>query len=84
MDISIAAIMSIVALAIVVIISCINEDLHVGFLSIGLAIIVGGVWGIDANSAHRDGGLFSKRTSIWRLGAVDFALYRRLFMAFTE
>ena len=45
MDISIAAIMSIVALAIVVIISCINEDLHVGFLSVGLAIIVGGIWG---------------------------------------
>ncbi|MHC1757999.1 MAG: SLC13 family permease [Negativicutes bacterium] len=45
MDISIAAIMSIVALTIVVVISCVNEDLHVGFLSIGLAIIVGGVWG---------------------------------------
>ena len=45
MDISMAAIMSIAALTIVVIISCINEDLHVGFLSIGLAIIVGGVWG---------------------------------------
>ncbi|HWR40731.1 MAG TPA: SLC13 family permease [Patescibacteria group bacterium] len=45
MEISMAAIMSIVALAIVVIISCINEDLNVGFLSIGFAIIVGGVWG---------------------------------------
>lgn len=45
MDISLAAIMSIVALAIVVIISCVNEDLNVGFLSIGFAIIVGGVWG---------------------------------------
>jgi len=44
MDISIAAIMSIVALVIVVVISCINEDLNVGFLSIGFAIIVGGVW----------------------------------------
>jgi di/tricarboxylate transporter len=45
MDISIAAIMSIVALTVVVVISCVNEDLHVGFLSIGFAIIVGGMWG---------------------------------------
>ena len=45
MDISLAAIMSIVALAIVVIISCVNEDLNVGFLSIGFAIIVAGIWG---------------------------------------
>lgn len=37
--------MSIVALLIVVIISCINEDLNVGFLAIGFAIIVGGIWG---------------------------------------
>ena len=43
MDISLAAIMSIVALTIVVIISCVNEDLHVGFLSVGFAIIVGGM-----------------------------------------
>ncbi len=42
--ISMAAIMSIVALAIVIIISCVNEQLHVGFLSIGFAIIVGGIW----------------------------------------
>lgn len=42
--ISTAAIASIVALAIVVIISCINEDLHVGFLSVGFAIIVGGIF----------------------------------------
>ncbi|SDE73667.1 SLC13 family permease [Sporomusa acidovorans] len=45
MEISIAAIMSMVALVIVVIISCVNEDLNVGFLSIGFAIIVGGIWG---------------------------------------
>ena len=45
MDISMPAIMSIVALAIVVIISCVNEDLNVGFLSIGFAIIVAGLWG---------------------------------------
>ncbi|SCM80729.1 Dicarboxylate carrier MatC domain protein [uncultured Sporomusa sp.] len=45
MDISLAAIMSIIALVIVVIISCVNEDLNVGFLSIAFAIIVGGFWG---------------------------------------
>lgn len=45
MEVSAAAIASMVALAIVVIISCVNEDLNVGFLSIGFAIIVGGVWG---------------------------------------
>jgi di/tricarboxylate transporter len=45
MDISLAAIMSIVALTVVVIISCVNEDLNVGFLSIGFAIIVAGLWG---------------------------------------
>lgn len=45
MDISLAAIMSIVALLIVVIISCVNEDLNVGILGIGFAIIVGGLWG---------------------------------------
>ena len=45
MDISLAAMMSIVALAIVVIISCVNEDLNVGFLGIAFAILVGGLWG---------------------------------------
>jgi di/tricarboxylate transporter len=45
MDLSIAAIMSIVALTVLVIISCVNEDLNVGFLGIGFAILVGGVWG---------------------------------------
>ena len=45
MDISTVAIASIIALVIVVIISCVNEDLHVGFLAIGFAIIVAGVWG---------------------------------------
>lgn len=45
MEISLAAIMSIVALLIVVIISCVNEDLNVGFLGIAFAIIVGGIWG---------------------------------------
>lgn len=45
MDISLPAIMSIVALLIVVVISCVNEDLNVGFLAIGFAIIVAGIWG---------------------------------------
>ena len=45
MEFTLAAIMSIVALVTVVIISCVNEDLNVGFLAIGFAIIVGGIWG---------------------------------------
>ena len=45
MEISTAAIMSIIALLILVGISCVNEDLNVGFLGIGFAIIVGGIWG---------------------------------------
>lgn len=44
MDISTAALASIVALVIVVIISCVNEDLNVGFLGIGFAIVVGGLF----------------------------------------
>jgi di/tricarboxylate transporter len=47
---SIAAIMSIAALIIVVVISCINEELHVGFLAIGLSIVVGGVWADTSGS----------------------------------
>ena len=38
-------------LLIVVIISCINEDLNVGFLAIGFAIIVAGVWGDTKGAA---------------------------------
>ena len=49
-EISFAAWMSLLALAIVVIISCINEDLNVGFLSIAFAIVVGGMW-VDLNAA---------------------------------
>lgn len=44
MEISVAALMSIIALAIVVIISCINEDINVGILGIAFAILVGGIW----------------------------------------
>jgi di/tricarboxylate transporter len=43
--------MSIIALVIVVVISCVNEDLHVGFLAIGLAILVGGIWGKTTGAA---------------------------------
>lgn len=43
-EISLAAWMSLLALAIVVVISCINEDLNVGFVSIAFAIVVGGIW----------------------------------------
>ena len=45
MEISTAALASMIALVIVVIISCVNEDLNVGFLGIGFAIIVGGLFG---------------------------------------
>jgi di/tricarboxylate transporter len=38
-----AALLSIVALALVVLVSCINEEIHPGILSIGFAILVGGV-----------------------------------------
>lgn len=43
-EISLAAWMSLLALAVVVVISCINENLNVGFLSIAFAVMVGGVW----------------------------------------
>lgn len=36
--------MSLFALTIVVIISCINEDVNVGFLSVAFGIVVGGIW----------------------------------------
>lgn len=36
--------MSIIALVILVAISCVKDDLNVGFLGIGFAIIVGGIW----------------------------------------
>ena len=44
LGVSLAAWMSILALTIVIIISCINEELHVGNLSIAFAIIVGAVF----------------------------------------
>lgn len=45
MDISTAALMSIIALVVLVAISCVNDELNVGFLGIGFAILVGGIWG---------------------------------------
>ena len=44
MDISLPALVSILALVILVGISCVNEDLNVGFLGIAFGIIVGGVF----------------------------------------
>lgn len=41
---TIGAIMSILALAIVVIISCVKEEIHPGILGIGFGILVGGIW----------------------------------------
>lgn len=44
MEISTAALMSIIALLVVVVISCIKDDLNVGFLGIAAAILVGGLF----------------------------------------
>ena len=44
MEISLPALVSILALVILVGISCVNEDLNVGFLGIAFGIIVGGVF----------------------------------------
>ena len=44
LGVSLAAWMSILALTIVIIISCINEELHVGNLSIAFGIVVGAVF----------------------------------------
>ena len=44
MDISLPALVSILALVIIVGISCVNEDLNVGFLGIAFGIIVGGIF----------------------------------------
>jgi len=44
LGVSLAAWMSILALTIVIIISCINENLHVGFLAIAFGIVVGAVF----------------------------------------
>ena len=44
MDISLPALVSILALVILVGISCVNDDLNVGFLGIAFGIIVGGVF----------------------------------------
>ena len=44
MDISLPALVSILALVILVGISCVNEDLNVGFLGIAFGIIVGGIF----------------------------------------
>jgi di/tricarboxylate transporter len=44
LGVSLAAWMSILALAIVIIISCVNENLHVGLLGIAFGIIVGAIF----------------------------------------
>jgi len=40
----VAALVSLIALALVIVVSCVKERLHPGIFSIGVAIIVGGVW----------------------------------------
>jgi len=44
LGVSLAAWMSILALAIVIIISCVNEELHVGNLAIAFGIVVGAIF----------------------------------------
>lgn len=44
-EITTAALMSLIALCIVIIVSCVNEEWNPGMLSIFFAIIVGGYWG---------------------------------------
>jgi di/tricarboxylate transporter len=44
LEITTAALMSLIALCIVIIISCVNEELNPGFLSIFFAIVVGGLF----------------------------------------
>ncbi len=56
LGVSLAAWMSILALTIVIIISCVNEELHVGLLSIAFAIIVGAVF-MDMRAAQGRGGV---------------------------
>ena len=73
MDISMAAIASIVALAIVVIISCINEDLNVGILSIGFAIIVGSIFAPDIIAAS--GGKIKNVTGATIMGYFPTGLF---------
>jgi di/tricarboxylate transporter len=41
---STAALMSLIAVIVVVVISMVNEDLNVGILGIGFGIVVGGIW----------------------------------------
>ena len=53
--ISLAAWMSILALTIVIVISCFFEELHVGLLSIAFAIIVGAIFMDDVGRKDRDG-----------------------------
>ena len=56
MDISLPALVSILALVILVGISCVNEDLNVGFLGIAFGIIVGGgnIWRGARVGKHMD------------------------------
>lgn len=73
MDISMAAWASIVALAIVVIISCINDDLNVGILAIGFAIIVGSFFGGDIIAAS--GGKIKALTGATIMGYFPTGLF---------
>lgn len=73
MDISAAAWASIIALLVVVIISCINEDLNVGILGIGFAIIVGSIFSSDI--IMMSGGAIKKLTGATIMGYFPTSLF---------
>ncbi len=60
LDITFPAFMSIVALIFLIAISCVNEKINVGFLGIGLGLLVGGLFAdIPGNKAF---GMFATST----------------------
>lgn len=69
LDISFPAFMSIVALIFLIAISCVNEKINVGFLGIGLGLLVGGLFAnIPGNKAF---GMFATSTFML-LASVTF------------
>ena len=51
LDLSFPAFMSILALVILVVISCVNENINVGYIGIGFGVLVGGLFSNLAGSA---------------------------------
>lgn len=51
LDLSFPAFMSILALVVLVVISCVNENINVGYIGIGFGVLVGGLFSNLAGSA---------------------------------